>query len=246
MNLLKGNGEGAASPASGSTYSSGTPSATPTPYPTYTSYENYQSTNPNAPGMYSNPMQQYVMAMQQQQAMYSNLPYQQPMTPNSSSSSSLPQPTPLSGQASPAAPLSAHASPIVANAAITAPGQPSTNDKDTDDENGSKLNILSQLCSDVLDRPVKQEPDAATPPSTTAVSVSTPTHNQSGSDPVNTQQQPTTYNQQQQQPILSTPVSSSPSSANASPTLHKQDAPQTVYPQQQQQQEGQTGWQGQW
>lgn len=174
------------------------------------------------------------MAMQQQQAMYSNLPYQQPMTPNSSSSSSLPQPTPLSGQASPAAPLSAHASPVVANAAITAPGR--LNDKDNDDENGSKLNILSQLCSDVLDRPVKQEPEASTPPPT----VSTPTNNQSDPDPVN----PTTYNQQQQ-PILSTPVSSSPSSANASPTLHKQDAPQTVYPQQQQQ-EGQTGWQGQW
>ncbi|KAI8096539.1 uncharacterized protein BX664DRAFT_382973 [Halteromyces radiatus] len=258
------NGE-SSSTATTSTYSNPTTNV-PTPYQTYGSYETYPSTNPTAPGVaYSNPMQQYVMAMQQQQAMYQNLPYQQTMTTATSSPSLSHTPNSMPSGAS----VSAQHSPVINNANTTTvePKEQSssatttttttasvvTNDNNKtndDDDDGSKLNILSQLCSDVLDRSPKEEHATMTPPPIGITrDQSTPTNTNTATNDL---QQNPTYNQQQQQqhtPMLSTPVSSSPSSANASPTLYKQDPTQMVYPQQQQpqqQQQGQSNWQGHW
>ncbi|ORZ12784.1 hypothetical protein BCR42DRAFT_493515 [Absidia repens] len=249
--------EESSSPVNVSTYPNPNPGAVPTPYQTYANYDAYQSTNPNT--AYTNPMQQYVMAMQQQQAMYQNLPYQQPMTSATTSSPALSHHAPIP----PAAPHSAQPSPVTTNATpdiatkIESTGSSTANHTETDntnvnknnndDEDGSKLNILSQLCSDVLDRSPKEEHATMTPPPNNgSSSTGVPDHPSPASTNATSTTSSYPHQQQQHTPIMSTPISSSPSSANSSPTLHKQD-PQMVYPQQQQNQgQGENIWQGHW
>ncbi|KAI8339065.1 hypothetical protein BC941DRAFT_512299 [Chlamydoabsidia padenii] len=235
------NGE-SASPSS-STYPAGTTAASNVPtssYPAYANYDAYQAATSTAPGVaYSNPMQQYVMAMQQQQAMYQNMPYQPSMAAAAAAAAAASS-SPSLAHPSASTPLS-HSSPTTATPTETKE-QPATNEatpttgdnKPTGEEDdGSKLNILSQLCSDVLDRSPKEEHATMTPPPTTSTTNDQPSP--AAGETQSQQPQP----QQQSTPILSTPISSSPSSANASPTLYKQDAPQAMYPQQQQQQQQQ-------
>ncbi|CAO3639304.1 unnamed protein product [Cunninghamella blakesleeana] len=209
------------------------------PYPTYPSYENYPSTNPNV--AYPNAMQQYVLAMQQQQALYQNLPYQQaigsgastpnlPLTHSPSANTNTNDANSNSNNNS----INDHHSPSSIHhdqKENNTLQQPTSNENvKADDEEGSKLNILSQLCSDVLDSTPEQK--------------SAMIHNNNNNNNNNE------TNNNIQRPILSTPISSTPSSTNASPTLYKQDVNQMVYPnqphQQQQHNLGQNNWQPHW
>ncbi|CAO3631773.1 unnamed protein product [Cunninghamella echinulata] len=231
------------------------------PYGNYPSYESYPSTNPNV--TYTNPMQQYVLAIQQQQALYNNLPYQQPMNTSSTPS------TPLATTPTP----TTVPSPLSHSTTTTTPNTNNTNtnnnsnhnnnpndhhspssitheQKDTthhhhhhlqqqssssssnnessqklkienDEEGSKKLNVLSQLCSDVLDRSPEQKPAI----------INHNNNNMETNTNVNNNN-----NNNIQRPILSTPISSTPSSANASPILYKQEIQHMVYPNQHQQQ----------
>lgn len=235
---LLANGE-AASPST-STYPATTAAVSNVPtssYPAYANYEAYQqAANSSAPGVPY--MQQYVMAMQQQQAMYQNMPYQPSMAAATSSPSlahppqattSLPQSSPVSEpKEQPAATAASGATSSTtttadALATTSTNSDAATENKSGEEDDGSKLNILSQLCSDVLDRSPKEGHATMTPPSTASV----------------TNDQSSPAGELQNAPALATPAPSSSSSANASPTLYKQDAPQAVYPQQQEQQQWQ-------
>jgi hypothetical protein len=188
------------------------------------------------------------MAMQQQQAMYQNMPYQPSMAaataaaaaatsspslaPPPQATASLPQSSPVPETKEQPATTTTSAATSSTTTTADAPVPTSTNteatsaaneNKSGEEDDGSKLNILSQLCSDVLDRSPKEEHATMTPPSTASVA--------------NDQSSPA--GELQNATVLATPAPSSSSSANASPTLYKQDAPQAVYPQQQEQQQWQ-------